>query len=166
MDYLQKIITDTNVEQSRKYRKRGIPFMQIINKPYLDYGGNSIRQRGIIMEIVKDTFHKITAIRARYPLGNYRDRWKGERIIETTIETCVDRINKYSLSDISMYLILKEIDETYNHKLFQLLLNVLFQYGNGAFFSLIKQSAEPLKKMNECAEGDIILFDYQLEKRG
>ena len=163
MDYLQRIVVAGNIEQAHAHKRRSIPFMDIIRKPESsNRGGNSVAQRDKILSLIQATYNDIQFLYLDFQKKEWSEKRKIDRQAAERMRECVEAVNKLTLGEYAMYLALREIDK--NEKLSSLLFNTLFSIPNEAFYSLIKNSTEPLCRLQEFDKGDVKLYDFCYKK--
>jgi len=165
MDYLQQIITSTNITQAQTNKRRAIPFIDIVRSPDMSgRGGFAKEQRDKILGCIQSANNDIIALYVAYKSSEWKEKRAIDKRAVEIMQDCVEQVNGLALCEYAMYLALKEIDKKGNDRISALLFNTLFSMPSDAFFSLIRTSAEPLCKLTEFIYGDVKIYDFCYQK--
>ena len=79
-------------------------------------------------------------------------------------QECTEYINKLSISETTMYLLLTILDKKEYRHIKRRIFETLFGTPNQTFFEMICECKEDIQKIIECDDGDIKLYDYHFKK--
>ena len=164
MDFLQRVINKFNFRNVRKKKQDLIPFSEIIKVPTSMQNITNIRQGYYynqvkrIMNIITYTKNNISAIYRGYDNLSKDDKSEVKRIANELKQECIDYINDISISEATMYLLLKNIEK--DSKISGFVFDILFGTPNQTFFKMIINSKENLNRIKESKLGNIQLYDF------
>ena len=165
MDYLHRILSSYKTAQGRK-KSEYIPFVDIIRKPagYVEQG-YYYEQKNRIVNIIRETRTAIKAVYADYDTKPKEEREVVRKVASDLKQECVEYINDISISEASMYLLLKDIESPAYKDISRFMFEVLFGTPNKTFFKLIIDSRETLKELIEVKRGEVALYSYYFTKK-
>lgn len=165
MDYLQKIVNSVNFRQARKYKEDLIPFMNIVKTPESSTkSGYYSMLRDKMIEILQRARQEI-----KHLYINYDEKEKNERkLIQEQVAECkrryIELIDKMSEHEYLMYLVLRELDNKQYRDIHNTVFEIVFGKPNEAFIQMIDNSKDTIKKVQECENGEIKLYNFSYEK--
>lgn len=164
MDYLQRIIKAENTNQSKLYKTKIIPFMEIVKKPDTSIkSGYYGIQRDRVIEKIRTAKKEISRLYIDYDLKSREEKENIWNITAEIKQECVNEIDKMSENQYTMYLILKELDNEEYKDVSRFVFEVLFGKPNESFFKMIDDSKEDVYELVE-GDGDIQLYDFTFTK--
>ena len=168
MDYVQEIIDEENLRQSREQKTKTIPFVDIIKKPSgSPKGGSPYYRKNKALALINEAEKEISLI--RMAISKLKENEKTERNvllkrINDKMQECIEKILKFDWCEHSLYLLLKEIDNKKYTSFATPLIDILFQTPNELFFGLLRRSADTLFDLVEDKDGDIQIYDFKFRK--
>ena len=165
MDYLQRIITSANLKQARQDKTETVSFMSIVRKPENcnRQGYNSV-QRDRIINIIRDAKTEIKKLYIGYDQKNREERELVWEAVAEKRQECINAIDRMSENPYTMYLTLKEIDNKEYRDVSRFIFEVLFGKPNESFFTMIKESKEPIAEIVEDTNGSLKFYDFSYLK--
>ena len=168
MDYLQKLVNRFN------FRKYGIsndviPFSDIIVPSNVhslpqSYANQCREKANRILNLIKSLYSEIQSLYINYDSKNKEEKEKIRIIANDKKDECAKYINDISLSQYSMYLLIKELDNLSQTRYVSLIFNTIFRTPNQEFFKMVKQCSDNIYEIVEDSNGDIELFGYKYAK--
>lgn len=166
MDYLQYAIDKFN---AGRIKISNLPFSDILN-PLPE--GSMIRGRNYtkVNDLISQIKTMRTGIQKLYV--DYDKKSKDDKSIvvreaNELREKCVDVIRYTKLSQIEMYLLLKEIDKDRNTAYARTIFDTLFATGNEILYDLIRDTSDEIYKLTQKTtdEESVELFGFEYFKR-
>lgn len=165
MDYLQKAIASANYRQARASNKTIIPFIEIIRAPQSDIrSGYYCELRDKLIDKIRDTKAQIKATYINYDGKDKEERAVVRGIADEYKQECIKTIEQMSSHEYLMYIVLKEIDKKENRALRTMMFEVLFGKPNETFMSMIKNSKEPIERIEEDEQGAEKYYDFHYKR--
>lgn len=165
MDYLQKAIASANYRQARASNKTIIPFIEIIRAPQSDIrSGYYCELRDKLIDKIRDTKAQIKATYINYDGKDKEERAVVRGIANEYKQECIKTIEQMSSHEYLMYIVLKEIDKKENRALRTMMFEVLFGKPNETFMSMIKNSKEPIERIEEDEQGTEKYYDFHYKR--
>lgn len=165
MDYLQKIIGKFRFREGRDKKKDVSPFISIVTQPLGNIQqGHYYAQRDKIIEVVRSAKEETRRIYAGYEDLPKDDREVVRAQAWDIKQNCIEEIEKMSSSPLTMYLILKELDNPEYKDVARYVFDVLFGRPDQAFFMMIKDSRENVCTLVERPDGDLNFFGFRFAK--
>lgn len=165
MDYLQKAIASANYRQARASNKTIIPFIEIIRAPQSDIrSGYYCELRDKLIDKIRDTKAQIKATYINYDGKDKEERAVVRGIADEYKQECIKAIEQMSSHEYLMYIVLKEIDKKENRALRTMMFEVLFGKPNETFMSMIKNSKEPIERIEEDEQGAEKYYDFHYKR--
>lgn len=162
MDYLQKVINQFQVQRNDigVIKNIFLPFHDILNKE--EYNTKSIKydQVNKLFAKIDDINNKIKKIYA----DNIYEAEERYHIINTMKQECFDSISHLTFSKSTMLYMLEAIERKEYRHVSRIIFNTLFAYPNTSFYSIIKDSIEPIDIFKEAPDGDISVFHFNFTK--
>ena len=165
MDYLQKVIGQFSFRENRQQKQDIIPFSDIV-KPISLHGAKVCYREcaNRIIMLIKDLNSCISEQYKDYENKSQEEKNKIKIIVADLKQRCIEYINDINIPEISMYLILKEIDNKRNQGFARLIFNTLFGTPNKKFFEMIIDKSSEIYKLTENPHGNIQLFEYRFSR--
>ena len=165
MDYLQKAIASANYRQARASSKTIIPFIEIIRAPQSDIrSGYYCELRDKLIDKIRDTKAQIKAAYVNYDGKDKEERAVVRGIADEYKQECINTIEQMSSHEYLMYIVLKEMDKKENRALRTMMFEVLFGKPNETFMSMIKNSKEPIERIEEDERGAEKYYDFHYKR--
>lgn len=165
MDYLQKIISKFNFREGREQKKKIVPFMDMVKPPEVNVRqGYYYSQKDKLVKIIRESREEKKRLFCDYDILSPDEKntvWAQAGEIK---QNCIDAISEMSISPAVMYLTLKEIDNKEYSDIARYIFEVLFGKPDEAFYKLLIESKEDVYTLEECADGDIQIYDYRFKK--
>lgn len=155
MDYLQLIISEFKLPKPQSYSF--VNFTDIL-KPFDEIDGR-VRYETVsrIVNLVRETRNNISAVWADEDLESQTKYC----ITSEMRQDCIEYIDGITIDDKTMHYILSLLDKKRYSDISRLMFNILFGTPNKAFFRLLKESQEPVKKIIEDENGELKLYYYK-----
>lgn len=165
MDYLQKAISSANYRQARASNKEIIPFIDLIRAPQTDVrSGYYCELRDKLIERIRSVKNQIKAMYINYDSKDKDERAVVRGIADEYKQECIKTIEQMSSHEYLMYIVLKEIDKKENRALRTMMFEVLFGKPNETFMSMIKNSKEPIERIEEDEQGTEKYYDFHYKR--
>lgn len=167
MDYLQRAVNKFNFHSARENKSEVVPFSDIIapmNKHNIS--GAYYEQRNRVLAIIETTKSKIDKLYLDYETKSKEEKKEIRAIVSEIKQECVEYIDKLTLSDASMYLLLCAIEKKEYSRYKRILFTSLFGTPNKSFFKLIINSNEGLTKLEEVYDntGEVHLYEFEFAR--
>lgn len=179
MDYLQEAVGKFNFRKN-KDKDEIIPFLSIVeNNGLLKPSRFHYEKKDKIISCIIKLKKEMNALYVGYFEKPKDEREKIKKTVMEKKQECVDCINDVTLTPITMYLLLKEIDEmeTYRKErkrqefdteilipsCSRLIFNTLFGTPNEIFYNMINQKINKIEVVSD-KDGEINLFGYNYTK--
>ena len=165
MDYLQKILSRFNFREGREFKREIIPLMDIVKAP-----PNNIRQgyyyaqRDKIIKTIRAAKEEKRKLFTGYDALSQSDKegiWRQAGEIK---QNCIEEVETLSTSPATMYLVLRDLENTENRDVARFVFEVLFGKPDEAFFTMIVESKEDIYTLEECEDGDIEFYGFKFAK--
>ena len=117
-----------------------------------------------ILNLIKSLYSEIQSLYINYDSKNKEEKEKIRIIANDKKDECAKYINDISLSQYSMYLLIKELDNLSQTRYVSLIFNTIFRTPNQEFFKMVKQCSDNIYEIVEDSNGDIELFGYKYAK--
>lgn len=163
MDYLRKIVASANYRQARLSNIDTIPLMDIVKKPETKCGYYSTVRDNIIDEI-KRCKKRINEVYIGYEERDKQGKQITREVAAQIKQECINIIDKMSLHEYLMYLVLKEIDKKENRAIKKLLFEVVFGKPDGTFMRMIENSKETIYTLVESADGTEKYYGFSFKR--
>lgn len=165
MDFLQKIIGKFHFREGRDKRKDVLPFMSIVTQPIGNIQqGYYYAQRDNIIGVIRKAKEETKRLYAGYDEMAKEDREYAKTQAWEIKQGCIEEIEKMSQSPLTMYLVLRELDNPEYADVSRYIFEVLFGRPDQAFFMMIKDSRDTVLTLEENDNGDIEYYGYRFSK--
>ena len=165
MDYLQKSIASFKFRQGREQKMEVLPFSSIVKEKNIHGSGKCYYEwRDRIISIVEDTNKELQRLYTGYDNKNKEEKDEIQMQAADVKQECTEYINKLSISETTMYLLLTILDKKEYRHIKRRIFETLFGTPNQTFFEMICECKEDIQKIIECDDGDIKLYDYHFKK--
>ena len=167
MDYVQQIISAYNRSKQKRLsrQKPTLSIIDIIKFPNVSQ--DSLRQntfyyekRDRIINLIRETRKTIQNLYYGYKYKSATEKAIIKQQTNEERQICTDYIDNIVQSEAVMYLLLQTISSDEHKDVSRFIFNVLFGRPNIKFFTMIKESKEPMYKLKEDKFGNIQLYDF------
>lgn len=168
MDYVQQVIN--SYLKKRQVRKPNtnhsfLPFADMIKFPNIKPESLQTHpiyydKRDRIIDIIRETRRTIQGLYTGFKEKSPTEKEYVKRQVDTETLTCINYIEKIIESEAVMYLLLQSISSQESQDVSRFVFRVLFGRPNTKFFTMIKESKEPIGKLVEDKFGNIQLYDF------
>lgn len=156
MDYLQKAIDRFKYVRIKNQRPL-IEFSECLIPAEDLIGYVKYPQIDKIVDLIRDTKSEITSIwNKESDLTNNQIRLLSYEIRQS----CIEEISNMNINEKTMRYLLTLIDKQKYSDISRYIFNILFSIGNGIFFKLVKPSIEPIARLVEDNQGDIVIYEF------
>lgn len=165
MDYLQKQISAFNFHSRRQDKDEMLPFSAIVKPPdSKNIGSGYYKQRNRIINIIENTDKEIKALYCGYSGKNKEERDAIHLQALNLRQDCVEYINDLTISENTVYLLLKTLSDKNYRYIHRRIFEILFGAPNKTFFRMIIDNHGEINKLIEDNNGDIELYDLKFLK--
>ena len=168
MDYVQQVLN--NYSKNRQMRKSKVQqkflnFADMIRFPNIK--PESLQKHPIyydkrdrIIDIIRETRLTIQRLYIGYKEKSVSEKEYIKKQADAETLACIEYIEKIIESEAVMYLLLRSISSQESQDVSRFVFRVLFGRPNTKFFTMIKESKEPIGKLIEDKFGNIQLYDF------
>ena len=165
MDFLQKQISSFNFRKNRNDKEEFLPFSDMIKIPNMSLiNGKKYAQRDRILSLVTDLKEQINSLFVGYNLKSKDEKKAVLQDVNHIKETSVKYINDLTISEATMYLLLKSLDDPQYKNITKHIYSTLFGTPNKVFFKMITESPDSILKLVENDYGVIDIFGFNFVK--
>lgn len=165
MDYLQQIINKFHFREGRDKKRDVLPFMSIVKEPSGNVQqGYYYAQRDNIIKVVRAAKEETKRLYANYDELTPAEKEITRHQAWDVKQTCIEAISEMSLSQSTMYLVLRELDNPAFKDVARYVFEVLFGRPDQAFFTMIRESKETVYVLEEEENGAIQYYDFRFNK--
>lgn len=158
MDYLELAVNKFRTYKSNQPPKR---ISDILIAPEFLLGQVKYSQADRIIEIVREMKRKIASI---WISDDGLPKRKKRNMAEEIRQECIDYVGNKKIGTKTMRYLVSLIDSEKYSDISRFLFSILFGTPNEEFFSLIKASNKPIAMLEECAVGEIGIFDFRYKR--
>lgn len=160
MDYLEECISSFRASRAGKTAKKTfIPFSDLLKEDSYEEKNVTRTQVRRVISIVENHLKDVSEIF----LSSYDPKIKYEMYSRATQEI-VEYIGQIDFTANTMIFLCKEIERHPDRKIGRLMFNTFFGYPNTSFYSVIKNSAEPVPSLERSVDGEIELYGKKYTK--
>lgn len=167
MDYLQKIISRFQFRAGREQKRTVTPFMSLVKVPQTQedhYQGFYYQSKERIVQTIRKAKEDTRRLYIGYDGLPAADKEIIRNRAWEIKQMCTEEITKISSAPITMYLVLKELDNPEYKDVYRYVFEVLFGRPDKAFYTMIKESKEDVYTLVEDNDGDIQLYNFRFRK--
>lgn len=163
MDYLHRFLNSFRFKKSNGISP--LKFSEIVAPISMHGVRKDYKEKcDMILDMVSETKNKINLMYANYDKKNKEEKTEIRNQVNEIRQDCVEYIDSMTISKITMYLLLKAIDDKKYKNISGLIFTTLFGTPNKTFFSMIIQNKGEINKLIECQDGNINLFEKKFAK--
>lgn len=154
MDYLQECVNSFNMQRRGKAQKNEyLPFSAVVKR-------DRVNHHYVDHAMIDEIYEKTAQLRERLQAistGDGDSEALSKRRQEERQEFR-EYIGNCKLNYHEMVALLESLESDEHKDVRQMLFYLLFEYPNESFYSVIKSAKEPIPKLEESDDGDILIY--------
>jgi hypothetical protein len=162
MDYLEKVINQFQLARKNigNIKLNIKPFSEMLNMENYNIKNVKYNQVTRVITLIRETNNQVKKI---FKENGIDDDQKYKATSELK-QKCIEYIGNLQFSKSTMIYLLMAIEKKEYKDISRIIFNTLFGYPNTAFYSIIKDSIEPIEIFSENVEGNINIYDIKFSK--